>query len=166
VLTEALTTARDEATPATAARIGEAQEQLAKTTRDLRELGAGLHPRELHEHGLTVAVASVAARSPVPVDLRVDCGRLPDEIEAAMFFVCSEALANVAKHANASRAWIKLTAGNGRVRTEIRDDGSGGADPSSGTGLRGLADRLEALGGTLELIPESQGTRLVAELPL
>jgi signal transduction histidine kinase len=164
-LTGALATARDAATPATAARIADAEDQLAKTTRDLRELGAGLHPRELNEQGLAVAVAALAARSPVPVELTIDCGRLPDEIEAAIFFVCSEALANVAKHANATRVSISLVAEGSRVRAEIRDDGAGGADPSGG-GLRGLADRLEALRGTLEVRNEPEGgSRLTAELP-
>ena len=93
--------------------------------------------------------------------------QLPDEIRTAAYFVCSEALANVVKYAGASRVTISLSAGDDRVRIAIGDDGAGGADPAKGTGLRGLADRVEALGGTFEV--ESRpggGTRVIAELPL
>ena len=92
---------------------------------------------------------------------------LPADVEAVAYFVCSEALANIAKHAGASRASISVTTGDGRVRVAIEDDGRGGADPARGTGLRGLADRLEALGGALRVDSRAGGgTRLAAEIPL
>jgi signal transduction histidine kinase len=167
VLAGVLDAARREAPPAVAARIGGAQEQLGKAATDLRELGAGLHPRELAEHGLAVALATLAEQSPVPVDLAIGGGRFPDEIETAIFFVCSEALANAGKHAAASRVSITVTSTKGVARAEIRDDGAGGADPAGGTGLRGLADRVEALGGRLQVADGPAGGTLVAvELPL
>jgi signal transduction histidine kinase len=92
---------------------------------------------------------------------------MPAEVEAVAYFLCSEALANITKHASASRVSISVTTGDGRVRIEVEDDGLGGADPASGTGLRGLADRVEALGGTFHLeSPPGTGTRLAAEIPL
>jgi signal transduction histidine kinase len=162
-----LETSRRQARPETAARIQRARARLAHTLVELHELAAGLHPRELTGHGLADAVASLAQRSPVPVDLDIPVGRLPAEIEAAAYFLCSEALANIAKYASASRAAVEVTAGDGFLRVEVADDGIGGADPAGGTGLRGLADRIEALGGTLSVeSPPGQGTRLVAEMPL
>ena len=101
------------------------------------------------------------------VELEVSSERLPREVEAAAFFVCSEALANVVKYASASHAVVTATASRGGLRVEVVDDGVGGADAAGGTGLRGLADRVEALGGTLDLeSPPGRGTRLTAELPL
>jgi signal transduction histidine kinase len=147
--------------------LAEVENQLAVALDELRTLGAGLHPRLLSEAGLNGAVEALAARSPVPVRLVADVGRLPDPIGVAVYFVCSEALANVVKHAAAS--WVDLTVetSSGRVTVAIVDDGTGGADPAAGTGLRNLADRVEALGGSLRVTSEpSAGTRLVAELPL
>jgi signal transduction histidine kinase len=93
--------------------------------------------------------------------------KLPAEVEAVAYFLCSEALANVAKHASASRVSMSVAAGDGRVRVAVEDDGIGGADPSGGTGLRGLADRVEAVGGSLYVeSPPGGGTRLAAEIPL
>jgi signal transduction histidine kinase len=155
-----LVTARALAGGATAAAIEQATEQLAKTTSELRELAAGLHPRELGEQGLAAAVAALAERSPVPVDALVRAGRLPDELEATVFFVCSEALANVAKHAGASHARISIEEQEERVCVEIGDDGRGGAEP------RSIADRVEAVGGTLEVASApGRGTRLLARIP-
>jgi signal transduction histidine kinase len=102
---------------------------------------------------------------PVQVDVRVE--HVPDEIAATVYFVCAEALANVAKYASAARATIEVAARNGRLRVEIADDGVGGADSSRGTGLQGLADRVEALGGALKVAsPRGRGTRLAADIPL
>jgi len=141
--------------------------QLAQTLSELRELASGLHPRELSAGGLPVALASLAERSPLPVGVTAPPERFPAEIEAALYFVCSEALANVAKYASASSVQVGVTAGGGRVRIEIEDDGVGGADPARGSGLRGLADRIEALDGSFEVAsPPGSGTRLTAELPL
>jgi signal transduction histidine kinase len=141
--------------------------QLERTLAELHELARGLHPRALTENGLAAALALLAERSPVPVELAVPAERLPEDIEAAAYFVCSEALANVAKYASASCVTVSVTASDGVAQFEIADDGVGGADPSRGTGLRGLADRVESLGGTLLVeSPPGRGTRLVVELPL
>jgi signal transduction histidine kinase len=144
------------------------REQLVQSLADVRRLAAGLHPRELSEGGLAAALGALAARSPVEVDLEV---ALPDvlspEVERAAYFVCSESLTNVVKYAAASRAVVAVAASGGRLRVEIADDGRGGASLDRGSGLRGLADRVEALRG--RLLVESQpgeGTRVVCELPL
>jgi len=144
-----------------------ARAQLARALADLHDLAGGLHPRVLTEHGLAAALASLARRSPVPVELTVSAERLPAEVEAAAYFICSEALANVAKYASASRVIVRVTADDHAALVEIVDDGVGGADPAHGSGLRGLADRAEALGGAFRLdSPPGGGTRLSAELPL
>jgi len=123
--------------------------------------------RELVEAGLQGALASLAERSPVPVELNVQVERLPDEVEVTIYFVCAEALANVAKYASASRVKLSIEAIDGRLALRIADDGVGGADRGRGTGLQGLADRVETLGGTLHLAsPPGEGTELTAELPL
>jgi signal transduction histidine kinase len=151
----------------TLALLEHARAQLARTVRELRELAGGLHPRELASGGLPAALASLAERSPVPVRVSAPAERLPAELEAALYFVCSEALANVAKYASASAVAVSVTAADGQVRLEVEDDGVGGADPARGTGLRGLADRVEALGGSFVVdSPVDAGTRLTAVLPL
>jgi signal transduction histidine kinase len=144
-----------------------AEERLARVRDELGALAAGLHPGGLDKGGLPRALESLVARSPVPVELSVSAERLPEEIATAAYFVCSEAFANAIKYAHASRVGISVHVDAGRVRVVVGDDGVGGADPAAGTGLRGLADRLEALGGTFAV--ESRpgvGTRLTAELPL
>ena len=147
--------------------VGRARSQLASTLDDLHELARGLHPRELVEAGLSGALASLAQRVPVAVELDVRVGRLPQALEATVYFVCAEGLANVAKYAPAARAELHVAALDGRLVVAVADDGSGGADASRGTGLQGLADRVEALGGTLRLAsPAGKGTRLTAEIPL
>lgn len=144
-----------------------ARGQLARTLADLHDLARGLHPRTLTEHGLAAALTSLARRSPVPVELAVPAERLPAEVEAAAYFICSEALANIAKYASASRVVVRVSADDRAGLVEIVDDGVGGADPAQGSGLQGLADRAEALGGALRLeSPSGGGTRLTAELPL
>jgi signal transduction histidine kinase len=151
---------------ATRPKLERAYSQLARALSELRELAGGLHPRELAADGLPAALAALAERSPVPVRMAAPPERLPSELEAALYFVCSEALANVAKYASASTVAVSVTAADGYVRLEVEDDGVGGADPARGTGLRGLADRVDALGGSL--VVESrvgEGTRLAAELP-
>jgi signal transduction histidine kinase len=145
--------------------LAEIEAQLAATLEELRLLAAGLHPRLLTESGLAGALEALAARCPTPVQLMTSEQRLPAAIEAAVYFVCSEALVNVAKHAGATQASAAVSVAHGRVIVEVRDDGVGGADPSAGTGLRNLIDRVEALGGTLVVSTEA-GTRLDAELPL
>ena len=158
---------RADTDPETVARIARTEEQLEHTLHDLHELAAGLHPRALSESGLGGALRSLADHSPVAVELVVPDERLPEQIEAAAYFVCAEALANVAKYASASQVVIAVREARGWLRVEIDDDGVGGADLERGTGLRGLADRVEALGGSLGIeSPPGGGTRLAAELPL
>ena len=148
-------------------RIARAEEQLTETLEDLSRLGRGLHPRGLTERGLESAITGLVEAFPIPVRIRVPYDRLPLGVELVAYFVCSEALANVAKHASASHAAVTVMAGDERAVVEIEDDGSGGVDVASGTGLRNLVDRVEALGGTLDVVSESgRGTRLTAEIPL
>ncbi|MGP3917776.1 sensor histidine kinase [Nonomuraea sp. 10N515B] len=139
---------------------------LRQAIEELGDLARGLHPREL-ARGLGPALTALAQRSAVPVRLSLAEGRLPAELEAAVYYVCAEALANVAKHARASAAAIEMAPRGRTWRVEITDDGAGGADPAAGSGLRGLADRIETFGGRLAIIsPTGGGTRLTAELPL
>jgi signal transduction histidine kinase len=152
---------------ATRERIDRIEVQLAHTRDELRQLAHGLHPHVLAEAGLAEALASLARQTPIPVKVVAPPAKLPVEVEVAAYFLCSEALANVEKYAAASGASVTVTMGDGRARVEIEDDGLGGADPSRGTGLRGLADRVEALGGTFHVeSPRGKGTRLTAEIPL
>lgn len=149
-----------------AGHLARAETLLAETVDELRELALGLHPRALAD-GLAPALVALAERSPVEVEVTVPGDRLSDEIEAAVYFVCAEALANAAKHAAASRATVDVAVRSGRVVADVTDDGIGGADPARGTGLRGVTDRVEALGGALALAsPDGGGTRLRVELPL
>jgi signal transduction histidine kinase len=148
-------------------QIAHAEDQLGRTLEELRRLAQGLHPRVLAEHGLADALAALAKDFPVPVDLNVASPQLPQRVAAAAYFVCAEALTNTAKHAAAARVTVAVTSSDGRLRVEIADDGVGGADPAYGSGLRGLADRVETLGGTLRVqSTPGRGTRLAAEIPL
>jgi signal transduction histidine kinase len=150
-----------------AARTETAREQLARVLDELRELAAGLHPASLTDGSLSDALSSLVARSPIPVELRLDDTRLPDELATTTYFVCAEALANVIKYACASKVVISVAQRASRLSVEVVDDGMGGAVVGAGTGLPGLADRVEALGGTLRVdSPRGGGTRVVAELPL
>jgi signal transduction histidine kinase len=122
----------------------------------------------LTEKGLDAALYALASRTPLPVTLSTDAAddRLPEAVEVAAYFVVAEALTNVAKYARASTAHIAVRRTNGRVTVEVDDDGVGGADPANGSGLRGLADRVAALDGTLSVdSPSGGGTRLQVELP-
>jgi signal transduction histidine kinase len=133
---------------------------------DLARFAQGVHPRSLTEHGLSSALRELAEQASVPVLLRVPSERFPASHEAAVYFVCSEGLANVAKYAGASRAHIDVDATRSRLVVKVVDDGRGGADPARGSGLRGLADRVAALGGALRVESRvGEGTRLTAELP-
>jgi signal transduction histidine kinase len=148
--------------------LGGAQEELARALEELRELARGIHPAVLSDRGLAPALEALAGRSPVPVDLAgTPRERLPPAVEAAAYFVVAEALTNVVKYANASQARVCVSRSNGHAVVEVADDGVGGADPDRGSGLRGLADRISALDGTLELrSPEGAGTLLRAEIPV
>ena len=148
-------------------QIAHAEDQLGRTREELGRLAQGLHPRVLAEHGLAGALAALAKDLPLPVEIKVTGNQLPEQVAAAAYFVCAEALANIAKHAAASHVTVAVTAGDGRLRVEIADDGVGGADPARGSGLRGLADRLETTGGTLWVVSTpGRGTHLAAEIPL
>jgi signal transduction histidine kinase len=141
---------------------------LTDAVEDLQEMSRGIHPAILSQGGLGPALRTLARRSAIPVELDVTTdARLPESIEVAAYFVVSEALANAAKHAQASQIGISLVAGEGRLLVSIRDDGVGGADPQRGTGLVGLTDRVEALGGSIRVSsPPGDGTKLIATLPL
>jgi signal transduction histidine kinase len=147
--------------------IGALESELEEARNELREFAHGVHPTALTSEGLMPTLAQLAKRLPLPVEIHGEVGRLPAPLETALYFVCSEALANVAKHASASRVSMDVRATAERVVATITDDGIGGADPASGSGLRGLADRVEALGGRLEVhSAPGNGTRIVAELPV
>ena len=141
--------------------------ELADATGELRELARGLHPAVLSDRGLRPALEALAGRAPLPVELEAPSPeRLPPAVESASYFVVAEALTNVARYANASRAEVSVSRVNGRVEVEIRDDGIGGADPAAGSGLRGLADRVAALDGRLEVTsPRGAGTVVRAVIP-
>ena len=143
-----------------------AEEELERALEDLRELARGIHPAILTDRGLNAAVRALAVRSPVPVEVETPDERLPDRVEAAVYYVVSETLANVAKYANASKVDVRVWRDDGRAIVEVADDGVGGADPRRGSGLRGLVDRVEALHGRLEVeSPPQAGTRVTAEIP-
>jgi signal transduction histidine kinase len=166
-LAESLTRVRSAAGPKSGDGIDQAQGQLRRALVDLHDLALGLHPRELGEGGLEGAMGALAARTPVPVELEVSPGRMGAEAEAAAYFLCSEALTNIAKYASASRVTIRIAAANGLLQVAVADDGIGGADPARGSGLRGLRDRVETLGGTLCVESgRGLGTRLEAAIPL
>ena len=139
---------------------------LTDVLRDVREISRGIHPAILSERGLEAAVKGLARRSPVPVDLTVRVpGRLPDQVELGSYYIVSEALANVAKHANAETVTVCVEAVQGVLSLSVRDDGVGGANPY-GSGLAGLRERAEALGGTLRLTsPPGRGTSVDVKLP-
>ena len=149
--------------------IAEALEETQQAIRDLRDLGAGLDPSVLAHRGLAAAIASLTARTPVPVALDVPDERFDPLVESTAYFVVAEALANVAKHAQATEAAVMIAAEPDRVQVTVSDDGRGGAAPdlAGGSGLAGLTDRVAAVGGTLTVAsPPGEGTRLIAELPL
>ena len=142
-------------------------DELAAGLQELRQLAGGLHPSLLSERGLVAALEALALRAPVPVELKaVPDRRLPEPIEAAAYYVVAEALANVQKHAGARRVVVRAAIDGEELVVEVADDGTGGAD-TAGTGLRGLADRVEALGGTLSVESRAgKGTRLRARMPV
>ncbi|HEU4450670.1 MAG TPA: histidine kinase [Gaiellaceae bacterium] len=147
--------------------LDEARREIATSLEELRAVARGIHPAVVSGHGLGVALEQLAARAPVPVRLTVTVeGRLPERLEVAAFYLVSESLANIGKHANARSASVDVARANGLVIVEVADDGIGGADTEKGTGLRGLADRVEALEGRLRVwSPHGGGTRLRAEIP-
>ena len=149
------------------ALVAEAHEEAKAALKEIRDLVRGIHPVILEDRGLDAALSAVVARAPVPVELTVELAdRLPPAVESAAYFVVSEALANVARHANASRAHVGIVRSGDRLVVEVRDDGVGGADPRAGTGLAGLADRVVSMGGTMDLLSPAGGpTTVLVELP-
>ena len=142
-------------------------DELDAASEDLARFAQGVHPRALTERGLAEALRDLASHAAVPVAVIVPSRRFPAPQEAAAYFVCSEALANVAKYAGATRASISVVEGGARLVVCVADDGRGGAEPARGSGLRGLNDRVEALGGRLSVSsPAGAGTRIEAELPI
>jgi signal transduction histidine kinase len=144
-----------------------AGEGLGQALEELRELARGIHPALLSDRGLDPAVETLANRAPLPVEVEATLGeRVPEPVELAAYFVVSEALTNVVKYAQASQATVRLERANGRVLVEVADDGVGGAQPGRGSGLRGLADRISALGGRFEVdSAPGSGTTVRASIP-
>jgi signal transduction histidine kinase len=147
--------------------LDEARAELDSATAELRELARGIHPAVLSDRGLPAALKALAGRVPVPVELvETPAERLPARVEIASYYVIAEALTNVARYSQAHSAQVMVTRRNGSVTVEIADDGVGGADPAHGSGLRGLADRVAALDGRLEIVSNAgQGTTVRARIP-
>jgi signal transduction histidine kinase len=143
------------------------RQELAQALQELRDLARGLHPAVLADRGLGAAAEALAERAPLPVKVvsELPDRRLAEHVELTAYFVVSESLTNVAKHAAATKASVTLTQRDGWLAIEVSDDGVGGADLDRGTGLRGLADRLEAIDGRLEIDSEPPGTIVRASLP-
>jgi signal transduction histidine kinase len=148
-------------------RLEQARREIGTSLEELRAVAHGIHPAVVSGHGLEIALEQLAARASVPVRLKVAVrGRLPEHLEVAAFYLVSESLANIGKHANATSATVEVARADDHVTVEVVDDGMGGADTERGFGLRGLADRVEALGGRLRVwSPKGGGTRLRAEIP-
>jgi signal transduction histidine kinase len=148
-------------------RLDRARGEIAASLSELREIARGIHPAVVTGHGLAVALEQLTALAPVPVRLTVAIeDRLPDALEVAAYYLVSESLANIGKYAHATSATVEVTRANGQIVVEVTDDGVGGAETESGTGLRGLADRVEALDGRLRIwSPRGGGTRVRAEIP-
>jgi signal transduction histidine kinase len=158
---------RERLDPEARSRVDRARGEIALSLEELRDVARGIHPAVVSGHGLAVGLESLAARAPVPVRLAVELdGRVDERIEVAAYYVVCESLANVGKHAQASLASVAVSRANGELVVEVVDNGVGGADSERGTGLRGLADRVEALGGRLRVwTPRGEGTRVRADIP-
>jgi signal transduction histidine kinase len=135
---------------------------------ELRELARGIHPSVLTDRGLEAALGALASRSTVPVELDLDgCGELPLSVQTTAYFVVAEALTNASKHADADQIDVRAVVGEGGMTVAVRDDGRGGVDPARGSGLTGLADRVSALGGALEIESEAgEGSTIRARIPV
>ena len=154
--------------PESQAAFERAGEELAQALEELRELARGIHPAVLSDRGLEPAIEALAGRTPLPVEIDVGLDeRLPEPVEAAAYYVVAESVTNAAKHAHAAEVRVRVACDNGHARIEVTDDGRGGAATGSGSGLRGLADRVEALGGRLRVnSPVGQGTTVTADIPM
>ena len=159
--------ASEAASSTSASLLEQGIEHLEHGLAELRELARGIHPSRLSERGLAHAVGRLADTAPLPVEVDVLDERLSQSVETAIYFTVAEGLTNVAKYANATRARVSVAVLDGIATAEIADDGRGGASASGGSGLRGLADRLEAIGGSLELeSPPGGGTVVRARVPV
>ena len=149
------------------ARLVQARREIATSLEELRDVARGIHPAVVSGHGLEIALEQLAARAPVHVQLDVELdGRVSERLEVAAYYLVSESLANIGKHAHATKATVEIARTNGIFVVDVVDDGIGGADTELGSGLRGLADRVEALEGRLRVwSPVGGGTRLRAEIP-
>ncbi len=147
--------------------VADAHEEAKAALKEIRDLVRGIHPVILEDRGLDAALSAVVARSPVPVTLNVDVAERPSaSVESTAYFVVTEALTNVARHAHATRAAVNIARAGDRLVIEVRDDGVGAADPERGTGLQGLRDRVTALGGTMHLVsPPGGPTTLLVDVP-
>jgi signal transduction histidine kinase len=144
-----------------------AADELAQAHRELRELARGLHPVALAERGLTDALVSLTATANVPVDLDVCDDPLPEAVATGAYFIVAECMANAVRHADAASISVRVSRSAASLEIEVADDGCGGADAAGGTGLRGLADRVEVLGGRLQMeSPPGHGTRVTATIAL
>jgi len=154
--------------PALRADLGKVADELSEVMEELRELSRGIHPAVLSHGGLGAALRAVARRSAVPVELRVNTeSRYSQPVEVAAYYVISEALTNTSKHAGASRAEVAVEERGSTLRVFVSDDGAGGADPGRGSGLIGLRDRVEAIGGSIEVTsPRGDGTLIQVSLPI
>ena len=163
-LTQSALERRPEAVPGL---LEEAQAELARALDELRELARGIHPAILTDRGLGPALEAILARAPLPIELtNLPEERLPEPVEAAVYYVVAETITNIAKHARAESATVSVTLAGNTARVVITDNGIGGADPARGSGLRGLADRIEALDGGLRIESrEARGTRIEAQIP-
>jgi signal transduction histidine kinase len=148
--------------------VEQVREEMAATRRELRDLCQGVHPAILVEAGLGPAIRALARRSPLPVRVQLRAGaRLPGSCEITAYYVATEAFTNAAKHAGASAVDILIEETGGTLKVQVRDDGAGGADESRGSGLTGLRDRVEAVGGSMMLdSPAGAGTVLTVLLPV
>ena len=163
-----LRTAQAAVPPELGGQLDEAVSEATGALEELTEIARGIHPAVLTEHGLAPALRTLARRSPIPVDLQIRAGqRLPDQVEVSAYYVAAEALTNAAKHSAASAVSLEVEVAGQVLRVAVRDDGAGGADLARGTGLAGLKDRVQALGGRifLDSLPGA-GTSLQAEFPL
>jgi signal transduction histidine kinase len=154
--------------PQLRAELARVADGLGAALDELRELSRGIHPAILSEGGLGPALKALARRSAIPVELGACVGiRLPEPVEVAAYYVVSEALTNAAKHAHASAVHVDVHTADGRLRLSVRDDGVGGADPARGSGLIGLSDRVQAVGGTITVAsPPGEGTSLLVDFPI
>jgi signal transduction histidine kinase len=150
------------------ADVGRIADGLTGAVNELRDLSRGIHPAILTEGGLSPALKALGRRSEVRVKLEVGFQhRLPDQVEVAAYYTVSEALTNASKHANATRVWVSVRVQDDTLLLSVRDDGAGGADASRGSGLTGLRDRIEALGGRMEIeSPSGGGTLIEVEIPI